>query len=89
MNCPTRVTAEEFNALIEEACETYKPLGDDWACPNCGSIIQEKTAFVSIHDAGFRGCSGYGQVKQVPIPYCPTCEPEIDARHELYGCVHV
>jgi hypothetical protein len=89
MECPERVTEEEFNFMIEEEFKTYKPVGDKWACPNCGSIIQQKTAFVSIHDAGFGDCAGRGEVKRVAIPYCPTCEPEIAEKRELYGCVHV
>lgn len=43
-------------------------------CEKCGTEIQQTTCFVSIHDKRFSGCTGDGEVRRVPLPYCPKCE---------------
>jgi len=89
MNCPSKVTREEFNALVDAVFQTFKKDGEKWICPNCGSVILQKTAFVSVHDSRFSICAGSGKVIRTAIPYCPKCEPTIDAKAALSGCVHV
>jgi len=54
-------------------------------CVKCGARILYKSAVLSLHAIEFGdGCAGWGQVMEMDIPYCPTCEPE----PELSGCIH-
>jgi len=57
-------------------------------CKACGTGIREFTVPVSVHFAlpGFPDCTGSGQVRALPVPYCPTCEGEPRKRS---SCIHI
>lgn len=89
MNTPSgRLSTNQFNQVISDHIkENYKQNdtgGMD--CIKCGSEIQQTTCVVSIHDKRFSGCVGGGEVKTVPLPYCPKCE---GVPQNVSTCIHV
>ncbi len=54
----------------------------------CGAIIQQVTLYASLHDSPFtNACAGGGEVKNLALPYCPTCEPDVPAAMQR-TCIH-
>ena len=61
--------------IVEHENEHYRREGSRWICKKCGSVVQQVTCSISIHDARWGDeCAGYGEVNQIPLPYCPKCE---------------
>ncbi len=54
---------------------------------SCGNIIKQVTLYASLHDSPFKGCAGGGEVKNLALPYCPTCEPDVPAATQR-TCIH-
>lgn len=53
----------------------------------CWTPIKAATLYVSVHVAEFPKCGGFGEVLQLPLPYCPQCEGE--PADTPRSCVHV
>jgi hypothetical protein len=92
MKTPNRVTLEEAKQARDvwgkEFLGAERQMWDALPphfCRKCGSLILQKLTYISIHLAEFEYCSGSGHVERLPIPFCPSCEPE----PESYGCLHV
>ena len=85
---PHGLRLNEFIAKYQQLlADGYEKQADGfYVCKACKMNVQEGTAYISIHDSVFPGCGGAGQVKKVPIPGCPHCEPD---GHTMYTCVHI
>ena len=84
MQTPERISLSEFlkeRQTFVDACEKQ---GEAVLCSKCRTWVEYVGAFVSIHDARFERCSGYGRCIRMIIPYCPNCEPRPSER----GCLH-
>jgi hypothetical protein len=85
MHTPVKMTIAEFaesrRAWVAEHCVLH---GNLQLCKTCGAEIALVFAFLSMHDARFSICSGYGVCWRIAIPYCPNCEP----RPRESGCLH-
>lgn len=88
MRTPERISPEELqmtvSAFLQEKCFKDDPSGP-WLCKKCGACIVSEEVFFSVHDSRFSICSGFGEVRKVPIPFCRVCEtpPKKDS------CVHL
>lgn len=72
------VAANTNNATTPEAIN----------CNKCSSIIQQVTLYASLHDSPFADmCAGGGEVENLALPYCPTCEPDVPAATQR-TCIH-
>ncbi len=60
---------------------------DDIRCNKCSTTIMQVTLYASVHDSPFDGCIGGGEVKDLALPYCPTCEPDVAAETQR-TCAH-
>ena len=88
MEAPTRgLSPNAFFSAVEAHEEAhYEKKGDGYVCKKCGSEILQETCYVSLHDARFGGkCAGSGEVKQIPLPFCPKCEGRPKRTHT---CTH-
>ncbi len=56
-------------------------------CNKCSTVIQQVTLYASQHDSPFDGCIGGGEVENLALPYCPTCEPDVPATTQR-TCIH-
>jgi hypothetical protein len=74
---------EFFDARLKfvQSCATQ---GEYVLCPKCSQPLEFVSAWLSIHDARFPECAGWGKVCRAVIPYCPRCEEKPDDR----GCLH-
>lgn len=81
-----RKTQEEFdaevNAHLDAKCVQINGV---WHCKECNGKISTATCFVSLHTVLFDTCAGGGEVRQKPLPYCPTCEGK---PKQVQTCVH-
>ncbi|MEE9356458.1 MAG: hypothetical protein V3U75_12785 [Methylococcaceae bacterium] len=82
------LNTQKFNdAMSQYIAAHYIPDNNGgMACIECGAKIQQTTCYVSVHDERFSSCTGGGEVKTIPLPYCPKCEG-IPKRTST--CVHV
>lgn len=55
-------------------------------CRICGYEAVVARCSLSVHTTLFEICSGGGDVKVVPVPWCRTCEGPPPAT--VYGCIH-
>ncbi len=60
---------------------------EDIHCKTCSAVIQQTTLYASVHESGWSNCAGFGEVKNLALPYCPTCEPNVPAETQR-TCVH-
>ncbi len=60
---------------------------EDIHCNKCSAIIMCTTLYASLHDSPFDGCVGGGEVENLALPYCPTCEPDVPAATQR-TCIH-
>ena len=56
-------------------------------CNTCSAIIQRTTLYASQHDSHFPDCAGGGEVTNLVLPYCPTCEPDVPTETQR-TCIH-
>jgi len=97
VDAPKRVSGDLFNALVEEWLATHAvqvgvdgataPTEDSnplYACITCGTPIEWRRAYMSIHEDGWTNCAGYGECTNPTIPVCPACEPN----PVVFGCIH-
>ncbi len=57
-------------------------------CNNCSTAILQVTLYASVHDSPFANtCAGGGEVENLALPYCPTCEPDVPAATQR-TCIH-
>ncbi len=82
--CDVTTLQHRFNVAI---AERYKSDGNGgMKCKTCGTVIRHTTCFVSIHEAAFGASrAGVGEVRHVPLPYCPHSEGE---PKNTSTCVH-
>jgi hypothetical protein len=88
MNTPEEgLTVEGFNAAIETYLVAQCEKTDEgYRCKKCGSKIMQTTCYASIHSTEFSEVhTGSGEVKRLPLPYCPTCEGKPT---ETTTCIH-
>ena len=52
----------------------YEKVNGVNVCKKCGTRVEQVTCYISVHSKMFSSCTGGGEVKQVPLPYCPKCE---------------
>ena len=84
-----RMDLDVLNAAIgQHITEHYEVNGDKrFVCKKDGSEIQQTTLYVSVHTKVFGDtCAGTGEVKNLPLPYCPECEGE---PKNVFTCVHM
>jgi hypothetical protein len=89
MNAPQKsLSAEKFcRVFLDYIGKKCQKTDDGYACATCGTRILFATAVVSLHVIEFEPeCSGFGEVKHVPLPYCPQCEGK---PREISTCVHL
>lgn len=93
---PLAAIQGDINQWVKEHTESsYKGASEevaaDYLCADCGAVIQQTTLYASVHDGaavfGGNKCIGSGQVIQLPLPYCPSCEPEM-ASGTQRTCIH-
>ncbi len=61
-----------------------------YRCRTCDEITQQTTLYATVHmfAAIFSDeCVGDGEVVNLALPYCNTCEPEV-ARQVQRTCIH-
>lgn len=63
----------------EEKWKYFIDFSGDYLCWECGGCIMIRRVKCPIHDGPFP-LSGSGRVKEMDIPYCPTCDPEPQAK---------
>ncbi len=84
---PPRLSRSDFLRTISSHITShYEPDADGGGkCRQCGSKIEQRPCYVSIHTKLFETCSGFGQVELIPLPFCPACEgpPKND-----HSCIH-
>ena len=93
MNAPSRLNRESFNkAIADHIANRYIEMASDgtgqrrYVCKHCGREVKQATVWISVHSLLFQECAGSGEVRRIPLPYCPNCEGEPT---ETRGCVHV
>jgi hypothetical protein len=92
MNAPSRLNREAFKkAIADHVTECYVELDDGtgqqrYVCKHCGREVKQATAWISVHTLLFEECAGWGEIRRIPLPYCPTCEGELT---ETRGCIHI
>jgi len=90
MNAPTGMKSPDdlMEDIKRHTVAHYEPDGQNgFKCKECGAQIQQTTCFVSVHNNQFGNmCAGSGKVKQLPLPYCPSCEG-VPTRTST--CVHI
>ncbi len=77
MEAPSGTSLEALDATIRaHIAEHYKPEeGKGYVCRKDGAEIQQTTLSVSIHLEAFEDSGvGTGEVRSLPLPYCPECE---------------
>ena len=87
MQTPEKVTLEGFleaRVAFMRGVEARPDPRLTFRCRKCGATIKTVSAQISVHEARFGGCAGWGEVINAAIPYCPSCE-ELPA---ATGCVH-
>ncbi len=84
---PARLSPEAFAEHFNKHAQEHYEADDNghYKCKKCGARILQTTCYVSIHTTLFSGCAGSGRCKQVPLPYCPTCE---GVPTQTSTCVH-
>ncbi len=61
--------------------------GEELYRHTCGTILRQTTLYATIHETILATCAGYGDVKKLALPYCPTCEPDVSAETQR-TCIH-
>ncbi len=61
--------------------------GGSICCNKCNTVIQATTLYASVHESGWSNCAGFGEVKKLPLPYCPACEPDVP-KNDQRTCIH-
>lgn len=56
-------------------------------CNKCSAVIRQTILYASVHNSPFAGCVGTGEVENLALPYCPTCEPNVPAATQR-TCIH-
>jgi hypothetical protein len=87
MDTPEKISPMLFERRLRtHIAAHYNTAGrQGWQCKKCGGTIIRLTAALSLHDARFSNlCAGAGEVRLIPIPYCPKCDPVPKAS----GCLH-
>ena len=80
------LSPEVFDETIaRHISEEYEKLENGYTCKKCGSTIKQTTGYASMHSKEFDNCTGGGEVKRFPLPYCPKCEGE---PKRTQTCVH-
>lgn len=79
-------------AIQADIAQWVKENVDDAYCRTCGAIIQQVTLYASVHDgAALFGradlCAGSGDVVNLALPYCNTCEPNVAGQIQR-TCIH-
>ncbi len=59
----------------------------DVRCNKCSTAILQVTLYASVHDGPFGSCAGSGEVENLALPFCPTCEPDVPAATQR-TCIH-
>lgn len=86
-------TPEGKRPLAAIEADIKQWLAEHWngaECNTCGAIIQQTTLYASVHEgaAMFGGrCVGGGQVVNLALPYCNTCEPDVAGTMQR-TCIH-
>lgn len=90
MNAPTgmRSLDDIMGDIRQHEVIHYEPDGlGGFRCKKCGAKIQQTTCTVSVHTNQFSNvCAGGGEVLQLPLPYCSSCE---GMPTHTSTCVHV
>lgn len=59
--------------VLEES--TFDAQKREWTHNPCGTVLMGKEVHYSIHNSGLP-LAGFGDVRRVTVPYCPTCQTE-------------
>lgn len=74
------------NEIAAHVAANYDESASGYTCKRCSSPIMQTTLYVSVHTRAFNNCAGSGEVRHVPLPFCPKCEGEPDTPR---SCIHV
>lgn len=82
------LSGQSFDNVIAFHVEKfYEKIEGGYKCRKCDVEIQQTTCTISIHTKLFDSqCAGAGEVRRVPLPYCPKCEGK---PKNTSTCIHV
>jgi hypothetical protein len=87
MKAPKRVTVKQLEGMIGEwLTKNADQTGKQFFHKQCGGRIVDYDAPMSIHDSGWSGCAGHGEVETHALPRCIECQP---VSPPSYGCLHL
>ena len=83
---PVKAIVTDIDQWVADNTDNVTP-PEDIHCNTCNTVIQQVTLYASVHDSPFSGCVGGGEVTNLALPYCPTCEPDVPAATQR-TCIH-